>query len=440
MKHLTNIFRITKNLISLFNLNFKKVFFGFINNGNPITPSKKTLLKSLIYSNKKEIRKLYENNFSNLIGDGYGLAFAACRMAFYFILQNHNIKKGDEVLILGFNCSVMANAVIKAGATPIYHDIDPETFGSCPQSIKRLISPKTKAIVAQHSFGIPCKIDEIQTLAKLKGILLIEDCALTLGSKIGEKKVGTFGDYAIFSTDHSKPINTLIGGFLYTENENFFNRILINYRNLNELTINHQKKLLQQLEFESKFCNNKSYKRFKFFSFIKEISRRILHQDDPYLRLDNSSINHQKYPYPAKMPIFLCKYGLEIISNFKESCREREENLEYFIKEYKNKDFDIILSSVYFSDSLTIMPNRIIWNHSNKANLKIKLSRFLDVDDFWFEAPIISTNLDLEHFKYTQGSCPNAEFSSMQIINLPVNMSKDEFKVLLNYFCRAISL
>ena len=71
----------------------------------------------------------------------------------------------------------MANAVIRAGATPIYVDVSERTFGMCPNDLKSKISDKSKAIVAQHTFGIPCDIVEINKIAKSNKLTLIEDCA-----------------------------------------------------------------------------------------------------------------------------------------------------------------------------------------------------------------------------------------------------------------------
>ena len=119
----------------------------------------------------------------------------------------------------------MVNSIIIVGAKPVYSDIDLNTFGSCPESIKSKISSKTKMIIAQHTLGIPCKIEKILEISKKKNIFLLEDCALSLGSKSSNIVLGNFGDAAIFSTDHSKPLNTLIGGMVYTKNIDLHKKI-----------------------------------------------------------------------------------------------------------------------------------------------------------------------------------------------------------------------
>ena len=112
-------------------------------------------------------------------------------MGFYELMKYKNIKKGDEIIILGATCAVMINAILRLKAIPKFSDIDLNTYGSEVKSINKLINKNTKIIIAQHSFGIPCDIHPIVELAKKKKIFLIEDCALTLGSSINGKKLET---------------------------------------------------------------------------------------------------------------------------------------------------------------------------------------------------------------------------------------------------------
>ena len=162
----------------------------------------------------------FEKNFANMVGLGYTVSFAAGRMIFS-LMKILEIEEGDEV-ILRHTCSVMVNAVFRVGATPIFADIDRNTFGSSKIEIEKKISPSTKMIVAQHSFGIPCDIVPILELARSKGIFLLEDCAISFGSKINGVQIGNLGDASLFSIDHSKPLNACIGGLIYTNNISLF--------------------------------------------------------------------------------------------------------------------------------------------------------------------------------------------------------------------------
>jgi dTDP-4-amino-4,6-dideoxygalactose transaminase len=135
----------------------------------------------------EDVVREYENQLAALIGPGRGVSFAAGRMAFYAVLKALGVGSNDEVILPGFTCSVMPNAVWRTGARPVFADIEAETFGSCASGIAAKITSRTKAVVAQHSFGIPCNIPEIVELCRKRGLALIEDCAITLDSFIWQE-------------------------------------------------------------------------------------------------------------------------------------------------------------------------------------------------------------------------------------------------------------
>ena len=113
------------------------------------------LIENQVSSNKSDVGEFFESKFSKLIGDGESVCFGAGRMGFYALMEVLEIGEGDEVVLQAATCSVMANAILRKGATPIYADIDPNTYGSCVDAIERVLTERTRMIVAQHSFGIP---------------------------------------------------------------------------------------------------------------------------------------------------------------------------------------------------------------------------------------------------------------------------------------------
>ena len=188
----------------------------------------------------------FETMFINLIGNQNILSFASARMGFFHLLKALDIKKGDEIIICSGTCSVMINSIIRSGASPIYSDIDPYTLGSSETEISKKISNKTKMIIAQHNFGIPCKIEEIQRLCALNQIFLLEDCALTLQSKVNGLSVGSFGDAAIYSFDHTKPLNCFTGGILSMKDNILFSRAKRLYLDVGDISKIKQSKMIKR--------------------------------------------------------------------------------------------------------------------------------------------------------------------------------------------------
>ena len=228
-------------------------------------------------------------------------------MGFYALLKILGIKTGDEVILQGSTCSVMVNAILRSGACPVFADIDKDTFGSCVKGIKNCITKRTKMIIAQHSFGIPCRINPIVKLAKDNNIFLLEDCALTVGSKINGTICGNFGDAALFSTDHSKPLNLLIGGLIYTKDKVLYSRLKDLRDTADDLPSMKQNSLWKQLLFERKYCSPKLYGRMGFASKIRSI---IQIGNRPFLDEDFESKPSSSYPYPSRLPTFIAKLGL----------------------------------------------------------------------------------------------------------------------------------
>ena len=225
-------------------------------------------------------------------------------MGFYELMKGIEIVKGDEIILLGFTCSVMVNAIMKMHAIPIYSDLDENTYGSNYKSIKKCITKKTKIIVAQHSFGIPCEIEQISKIAKENNIFLIEDCALSLDSEINGVKVGNFGDASIFSTDHTKPINTITGGIVFTKDLNLIKKLTKSKKLIPELSYKKQVAILNQIKIEKIFCNPKNYGKFYLIKLFTNFLKSLFKLEEPFLNEDFSTQFNTTYPYPAKMSPF----------------------------------------------------------------------------------------------------------------------------------------
>lgn len=132
------------------------------------------------------------------------------------------LKPSDEIIIPSHTYCATALPFTRYNCKIKWADINPESFCVDPISIKKLITKKTKAIVAVHLYGSPCEIIELQKICKKNKIILIEDCAQSLGSKIDGRHVGTYGDLSVFSFHQQKNMSTLgEGGMLVVNNKKF---------------------------------------------------------------------------------------------------------------------------------------------------------------------------------------------------------------------------
>lgn len=137
--------------------------------------------------------------------------FNSGRSALFGLLHAYGIGKGDEVIVQAFTCVAVPNCVLWAGATPVYADID-ATYNIDPKDVEKKITNHTKAIIIQHTFGIPAQIKKLCDIAKKHNLYVIEDCAHGLGATYNNKPVGLFGDAAFFSFGRDKSLSSVWGG------------------------------------------------------------------------------------------------------------------------------------------------------------------------------------------------------------------------------------
>ncbi len=386
--------------------------------------------KALRSADDRDVTAEYERKMAALTGEGQAVSFAAGRMAFFSLLKILNIGKGDEVILPGFTCSVMVNAVRRAGATPVFSDIDDGTFGSDAGKIEKRITGRTKLVVAQHSFGIPCDIAEIAGIAKKRGIFLVEDCAISLDSSIGGKKAGNWSDAAIFSTDHTKPLNTLIGGLLYTREKSLYEKISAFRNTLPGLDSGHQERLYEQILLEG-------HLRSKFLARVKRIIGKLKGKAAPvFLESDYAKLPavSAAYPYPAKMPAFLAGLGLIELGRWNDEKSRRKNILVGYIEIMKNSPLGAYLPKAYSDPGRDITPLRFVFSYPEAEKMAAKMSRFIDTGRFWFKHPVICAAEKIEAMGYIPGSCPTSEAVGARIINWPCVVPDDLKPGILSFF------
>ena len=147
------------------------------------------------------------------------------RVALYALLKAMGVKAGDEVVVQGYTCVVVANAILYLGAMPIYTDIDRETYNMNLASLESKITPNTKVIICQNTYGLSSNLENIQRIAQDTAtkyghpVYTLEDCTHGFGGSYHGRPNGTSCDASFFSTQWSKPYTTGVGGFCIVHNE-----------------------------------------------------------------------------------------------------------------------------------------------------------------------------------------------------------------------------
>ena len=167
----------------------------------------------------------WEAAFARYVGQPYGAAVNSGRRAMGLILEHLGIGPGDEVIVPAYTFGEILPVFHALGVNTVPADVDPETFNMTSAAVAERITVRTRAILALHIFGAPCDIEGITALALRHGLPVVEDCAHSLGTTVGNMQTGCFGKAAFYSFEMTKLINTFGGGMVLTSDESLATRV-----------------------------------------------------------------------------------------------------------------------------------------------------------------------------------------------------------------------
>jgi dTDP-4-amino-4,6-dideoxygalactose transaminase len=192
---------------------------------NPATDEEQVLkvLRSGVWSRAGVVTE-FEKKWAETIGAKRCLAVVNGTNALIASLIQLNIGGGDEVIVTPYTFISSIQAVLMAGAMPVFVDIDPETFQINPDKIEAKITSRTRAIMPVHILGLPANMERIMEIAKKHDLLVVEDACQAWLAEINNKKVGTFGNAGCFSFQNSKHLPLGEGGAIVSDDEKFIDR------------------------------------------------------------------------------------------------------------------------------------------------------------------------------------------------------------------------
>ena len=167
----------------------------------------------------------FERQFAKFVGSSYSLAVSSCTAALHLSLVALGIQKDDEVILSPMTFVSTANVIEYCGAKPVFVDIDSHTFNMTAKAIEKAITTRTKAIIVVHYAGHPCDMDEINRIALMHKIPIVEDAAHAIGSVYKNKIIGNSNNLVCFSFYPTKSMTTGEGGMITTNNEEFIERL-----------------------------------------------------------------------------------------------------------------------------------------------------------------------------------------------------------------------
>ena len=344
------------------------------------------------------------------------------RVALSAILKSMEVGENDEVIVQAFTCVVVANAIIYLGANPVFTDIDSNSLNSSVFQIKKSITPKTKAIILQNTFGLSTDVDKIIDIAKAKNIYVIEDCTHGFGGTYEGHKNGFFADASFYSSQWNKPFSTGLGGIAVVRNIQLQNRII----EINKTLLKPTKKDIFSLKILI-FIRHNFVNSFTFWKLVK-IYRWLSKYN---LILGSSSgeeINGIIEPidYFKRKSEFQMKIGLKALSKFNNLITLRKQNANIYQKFLLKRKKTLLQEGNKKNHSYLKFPllvkerdNFLILAEQNKIEL-----------GEWFNSPIHPVKENLEMWGINLKEIPNSNSISKNIVNLPTDCDNID-KVLL---------
>ncbi len=347
------------------------------------------------------------------------------RVALHAILRAFGIGAGDQVLMPGYTCVVVPNAVNYTGAQPVYLDVEAETGNlNCDlleEGLGTSWNPeRTRAIIVQHTYGIPCDMDRIGEFAKRHNLLVIEDSCHALGSTWQGRPVGTLGDAAFFSSQWSKPLTTGLGGWAQMstpEMQQKLQSVLPEYSS---------PALAEALQLEGQFLAFSLLNHPRLFWIIQGIYRTM---GSLGLAIGSSTsgelscelpVDYQKSMHPLQR-----RRLKKLIKAMDKTIAVRKQNTSLIEKALREAG----LPTVVVPEQCEAVFLRYPLQVNNKIEVLAEAKRLKIQLGDWFLSPI-HPNLDQwELAGYQQGTCPVAEEVSRRVINIPTGAGLSEKEI-----------
>ncbi|MEQ1849810.1 MAG: DegT/DnrJ/EryC1/StrS family aminotransferase [Candidatus Peribacteraceae bacterium] len=343
--------------------------------------------------------------------DGEAFLFASGRESLLAVLKAMNVQPGDEVIVQGYTCVVVPNAVQAAGCIPIYADIDPDTLNLTVETVSEKLSPRTRAVIVQHTFGIPGPVSALRTLLRGKNIGLIEDMAHVLVDRTDDR-YGREGDYCILSFGRDKAISGVAGGAVVSRNRVTSNALRVLEAKAQDVSC---WTVLRHLEYGPRM--HSIVRPFAGTVFAK-ICIKIL----TYLQLIEPVLTAREkegvMPRTLqRLPNACAALTRDSLKKLKNINQHRRMLTDLYLDAAKKNGWTYPTS---ISADLPLQKFPIFVQGADQIRRELRKQKIF-LEDGWNTCTICPMDVSAEKVGYTQGSDPQAESVCMQILSLPTH-------------------
>lgn len=349
--------------------------------------------------------------------------FGSGREGLLALLRSLNLGSGAEVIIQGFTCVVLPNAIHAAGYTPVYADLDPDSLNLTAESVRARLTERTKVVICQHTFGIPAELTELRALCDERNLILIEDCAHVIPDAKGPALLGKEGDYIMLSFGRDKAISGISGGAIIARKG-----LPENLRKEEEQTIDVPRGTIFRL-----LLYADTYMAAKLFYSILWIGRGCL-LICKWLRLLLPVVTQEEKKGNMslelhRMPNACAELALQELKNLQAINDHRRTITAYYWEQAGRLGWKYPKK---ISPTLPLQKFPVLVQNAEQVRVVLK-KKNIHLEDGWTSAVVCPRSSDQLKANYTKGSCPFAEGVAWTILSLPTHptMSLQKAKYLI---------
>jgi dTDP-4-amino-4,6-dideoxygalactose transaminase len=385
-----------------------------------------------------EIEKL-RSELSHSFGMSAAL-FGSCRDALLSVLRTLNLSPGDEVIVQGYTCLVVPNAIHAAQGTPVFADIDPQTLNIDIQKIQTCITPRTKAIICQHTFGIPVDTKKLRSICDKRGLLLIEDCAHIIPdggsteqtsfiqSPTATEGIGLHGDVVLLSFGRDKVVSGTTGGAALTRHPEIARALA---KDENEAAQYSKWQILNLIGYPLRYHFAKWLWRLPGGSNIAKAYLRwaqLMKLLPPvYTKSEKEGKADLRY---KKLPNACAILILDQLASLSEFNEHRRKLATFYYQMAKAGDWDYPTG---IASSIAPLKFPVYVRQAEKLRRILKREQIY-LDDGWCNTVIHPGSAKGDASGYPLGACPVAEDVAQHVVNLPTHptMTEEQAKYLVH--------
>jgi dTDP-4-amino-4,6-dideoxygalactose transaminase len=339
------------------------------------------------------------------------LTFYRGRVALYAILRALGVGPGDSVVTQAFTCSAVPEAIIAAGARPAFADVAPGSVNAGAAELEAKCDETTKAVIVQHTFGIPCEMGPVMEFTGKRGLPVVEDCCHTFASRLRGVPVGSFGVAAFTSYEWGKPVVCGLGGSAFVRDRELYSRVETVWRGL---PYPSPKQLL------------KVEVQYKAFRALYRPSR-YWKLKRAFRRLSERGMAEGNYSAPGEVAEgFALRMAPKLVERLKATlpgAGRIVEHQAWVAQHYQGQVHSTRIEPVAVPEGAEVAYARYPLLVDDKPALLARAEEAdVELAD-WYTSPIQPLGpADFPKVGYTFGSCPNAEALSKRIVSLPTNL------------------